>query len=112
MRLIEHNSIDKNLGNRMTDATTWLFISFNERHNLVHRRITEMYQGPIVDGNEKVDVYDPLIETSDTVWSGSTGTDEAMFCPGNRVCISKLRVSTKVTSSLLANIFPTTTPGI
>jgi len=65
----------------MTDATTWLPLTPLERRTLAIHCIATMYQG-LRDGDDVVDVYDLLIETSDAVWSASTATGDAMFLPG------------------------------
>ncbi|KAI0901554.1 hypothetical protein F4806DRAFT_490031 [Annulohypoxylon nitens] len=65
----------------MTDASNWVPLTPLERRNLAIDCIEKLYQGKL-DGDKNIDVKDLLIGTSDTVWSTSTATGDAMFLPG------------------------------
>ena len=67
----------------MTDATTWIPLTPRERRSLALFCLAQMYNDkidPVL--NEKIDVYDLLISTSDAVWSTKSATGDAMFLPG------------------------------
>ena len=67
----------------MTDATTWLPLTPRERRSLALFCLAQMYNDKIDPVfNEKIDVYDLLISTSDAVWSTKSATGDAMFLPG------------------------------
>lgn len=67
----------------MTDSTTWLPLTPRERRSLALFCLAKMYNDkmdPVL--NEKINVYDLLISTSDAVWSTKSATGDAMFLPG------------------------------
>ena len=75
----------------MTDASNWLPLTPLERRNLALDCIAKLYKDRM-DGENRINVYDLLIETSDAIWSESTATGDAMFLPGQfRTCFPEAR---------------------